>query len=116
MKYNTGNMSRDFLSPTDGRGPVGESAYWTFLTNHSHVLVCLAAEPNLTMREVAAKVGITERAVQRIIAQLVDAGALTRAREGRRNQYKANPGVPLRHPVEAHCTVGDLLATVLKKA
>lgn len=85
---------------------------WTFLTNHSHVLICLAREPDLRLRDVAARVGITERAVQRIVADLEEAAILTRSREGRRNHYRVHEGQTLRHPIEAHCTVGDLLKIV----
>ncbi len=87
-------------------------ANWTFLTNYSHVLICLALQPDLRMREVADKVGITERAVQRIVADLEGAGVLTRNKDGRRNQYDINLKLKLRHPVEAHCTVADLLKMV----
>ena len=82
---------------------------WTFLTNHSHVLICLAENPELRLRDVAERVGITERAVFRIIADLEEAGVLTRHREGRRNQYEVHADRPLRHAVEQHRTVGDLL-------
>ena len=82
---------------------------WTFLTNHSHVLICLAEDPDLRLRDVAERVGITERAVFRIVADLEEAGVITRHREGRRNQYEVHGGEPLRHPVEQHRTVGDLL-------
>jgi len=82
---------------------------WTFLTNHSHVLLCLTEAPELRLRDVAERVGITERAVFRIIADLEDAGVITRHREGRRNQYEVHRQTPLRHPIEAHRTVGDLL-------
>jgi hypothetical protein len=85
---------------------------WTFLSNHTHVLVCLAADGDLTLREVAARVGVTERAVQRIVADLELAGVLERTREGRRNSYRIDVTVPLRHPLEAHCRVGDLLSLV----
>ncbi len=87
-------------------------AAWTFLSNHSHVLICLARDPLLRLRDVAASVGITERAVQRIVADLEAAGVITRTRDGRRNQYEINRALPLRHPVEAGCTIGDLLAMV----
>ena len=83
---------------------------WTFLSNHAHVLICLAAEPDARLRDLAAKVGITERAVQAIVTDLEEGGALTRIREGRRNRYQLHPDVALRHPVEAHCTIRDLLA------
>ena len=89
---------------------------WTFLTNHARVLFCLAASPDLRLREAAEQIGITERAVQRIVTDLEDAGILTRAREGRRNRYAINPAEPLRHPNEAHCTVGDLLALAREEA
>ena len=85
---------------------------WTFLTNHARVLFCLAEDPNLRLREAAERIGITERAVQRIVTDLEEAGALTRTREGRRNRYEINPSERLRHPSEGHCTVGDLLRLV----
>ena len=82
---------------------------WTFLTNHAHVLLCIAADPGMRLRDVAEEEGITERAAQRIVADLVDAGYLTRTRIGRRNQYQVHPELPLRHPVEQARAVGDLL-------
>lgn len=82
---------------------------WTFLTNHARVLLCLANEPDLRLREVAEQIGITERAVQRIVTDLEDAGIVTRTREGRRNTYTIDEGVSLRHSRDAHATVGDLL-------
>jgi len=85
---------------------------WTFLTNHARVLLCLADDPDLRLRAAAERIGITERAVQRIVTDLEEAGILTRVREGRRNRYEINPSERLRHPNEAHCTVGDLLALV----
>ncbi|MBW8368879.1 MAG: winged helix-turn-helix domain-containing protein [Arenimonas sp.] len=85
---------------------------WTFLSNHTHVLVCLAADGDLTLREVALRVGVTERAVQRIVADLELAGVLERTRDGRRNAYRIDPGVPLRHPLESHRRIGDLLGVV----
>ncbi|HVN91025.1 MAG TPA: winged helix-turn-helix domain-containing protein [Candidatus Binataceae bacterium] len=88
---------------------------WTFISNHGHVLLCLAAEPTMILREVAARVGITERAVQRIVAELEAAGYLTRERHGRRNSYRINSRLHLRHQVESHCTVGDLIDFVLGK-
>ncbi len=83
---------------------------WTFLTNHARVLLCLAEDPGLRLREIADRIGITERAVQRIVTDLEEAGIVTRAREGRRSRYAINEDARLRHPHEAHCTVGDLLA------
>lgn len=90
-----------------------EASQWTFLSNHTHVLVCLAADPEQTLRDVAAKVGITERAVQRIVSDLEAAGALSRERDGRRNRYRLDRTLPLRHPLEQHCRIGDVLALVL---
>jgi len=82
---------------------------WTFLSNHSHVLICLARQPDQRLREVAQLVGITERAVQKIVADLEEGGVLTRVRAGRRNRYEIDPTAPMRHPVEGGKTVGDLL-------
>ncbi len=84
-------------------------ADWTFLTNHAHVLVCIATEPDARGRDIAASVGITERATQAIISDLVNGGYVIRTREGRRNRYEINPASPLRHPLEANRSIGDLL-------
>ncbi len=86
---------------------------FTFLTNHSHVLISLAAFPGITLREVAVKVGITERAVLAIVKDLHDAGVLAITKNGRRNTYRINRQVHLRHPIEQHKTVGNLLAGIL---
>jgi DNA-binding IclR family transcriptional regulator len=83
---------------------------WTFLTNHAHVLLCLTADPGARLRDVAGRVGITERAVQHIVRDLEAGGVVERAREGRRNRYTLHPEVALRHPVEAHRRVADLMA------
>jgi hypothetical protein len=88
---------------------------WTFLSNHAHVLVCLAQDPNARLRDVAAQVGITERAVQKIVGDLEQAEVLLRERSGRRNHYRLNLQMPLRHPLEAHRTIGSLLGMVLDK-
>lgn len=85
---------------------------WTFLTNHSHVLAVLHSNPELVLREVAVEVGITERAVQRIIQDLESGGFIERKRVGRRNQYEVLVDEPLRHPIEAHRNIGDLLAMI----
>lgn len=87
-----------------------ESSSWTFLSNHGHVLICLAKQPDARLRDVAEFVGITERAVQSIVSDLEESGAITRIREGRRNRYEIHRDAPLRHPVEAPCTIRDLLA------
>lgn len=85
---------------------------FTFLTNHSHVLLCLTRQPDLRLRDVAERVGITERAVQGIVGDLENVGVITRKREGRRNHYTVHLDRPLRHPVEAHRTVRDLVNMV----
>ena len=89
---------------------ISNTSGWTFLTNHSHVLICLARQPDLTLREVANAVGITERAVQRIVADLESGEYLERERDGRRNHYTVNIDRPLRHPVEANRHIKDILA------
>jgi hypothetical protein len=89
-----------------------ETAAWTFLTNHAHVLLLIAEDPAIRLRDVAEKVGITLRAVQRIVADLEAGAYLERRRFGRRNQYQVNRERPLRHPVEAHRSVGGLLALI----
>lgn len=86
---------------------------WTFLSNHGHVLVCLARDPEARLRDVALAVGITERAVQKIVSDLEEAGVVERLRDGRRNRYRLHPERPLRHPIEAHRSVGALLGMVL---
>ena len=82
---------------------------WTFLSNHAHVLVCIDRDPTIRTRDIAAAVGITERATQAIVSDLVDAGYITRQRDGRRNTYTVMVNAPLRHPIEANHSVGDLL-------
>ena len=86
---------------------------WTFLTNHAHVLLCLAREPEVRMRDVATLVGITERAVQRIVADLEEAEYVERSRHGRRNRYAVRTDLPLRHPIERHERVSSLITLVL---
>lgn len=86
-------------------GPNG----WTFLTNHAHVMIALAADPDMRVRDLAAVVGITERAAQRIVGELVEGGYLIRHKQGRRNHYSLNTDLPLRHPLEGHRTVGRLI-------
>lgn len=89
--------------------PGGSRSAWTFLTNHAHVLNCIADDADIRLRDVAQRVGITERATQLIVADLVEAGYLTRTRVGRRNRYQVHPEVPLRHPIERDHDVGSLL-------
>ncbi|MCA9005288.1 MAG: MarR family transcriptional regulator [Planctomycetaceae bacterium] len=85
---------------------------WTFLTNHAHVLIVLHREPSIVLREVALRVGITERAVQRIIQDLEEEGFVRREKIGRQNHYEVLTDQPLRHPIEKHKSIGDLLHLV----
>lgn len=85
---------------------------WTFLTNHAHVLMCISARPDIRIREVAALVGITERAAQRIVAELEDEGYLSHERVGRRNHYSVDVDRSLRHPLEAHLDVESLVSVL----
>jgi len=86
---------------------------WTFLTNHAHVLFCLAQDPEIRLRDVADRVGITERAVQRIVTELEAGTFITRQRNGRRNSYTVHTQQFLRHPIESHCSVAELLSLIL---
>mgnify|MGYP002779374443 CR=1 FL=1 len=98
------------MSPLERSGAV---RHWHFLTNHSHVLVCLMSNPEARIRDVASAVGITERAAVRIVNELEDAGFVVRHRAGRRNWYEFTLERPLRHPLEAACSVSDLLEPIL---
>jgi predicted transcriptional regulator of viral defense system len=93
--------------------PRPEPAGWTFFTNHAHVLMCLAADPEMRLRDLAATVGITERAVHKVVSELEAGGVLEREKQGRRNVYTIHGKLPLRHPVEAHCTVQGLIRFVV---
>lgn len=106
-----GDVGVKVVTATTRKGDEAQPG-WTFLSNHTHVLVCLAADSAQTLRDVAAQVGITERAVQRIVADLEAGGVLRRERDGRRNRYKLALDARLRHPLEQHCRIGDLLALV----
>ncbi len=89
---------------------------WTFLSNHCHVLILLAREPDLSLREVSLAVGITERSVQRIVSDLEQGGFLEKQRIGRGNHYRMVKGRGLRHPIEAHCSLDDLLELINRGA
>ena len=83
---------------------------WTFLTNHAQVLVCIAQDPGVRLRDIGERIGITERAAHRIVTELADAGYITRQRAGRRNYYSINTAFPLPDPVARERNVGELLA------
>jgi DNA-binding MarR family transcriptional regulator len=99
-------MSPDQPQPTAPR--------WDFLTNHAHVLVCVAGDPGIRLRDIATAVGITERAAHRIVSELADEGYLKRERQGRRNHYTVEAKSPLRHPLVEEREVGELLRLLLK--
>jgi DNA-binding MarR family transcriptional regulator len=88
---------------------VADVPEWTFLTNHGHVLLALARDPQARLRDVAALVGITERSVQSIVADLEAEGYVTRIRVGRRNVYRLHPHRRFRHPAESRHRIGELL-------
>ncbi len=92
---------------------MSEPTGWTFLTNHAHVLFCIARDPDVRLRDVAAKVAITERAVQRIVTDLETQGYLTVSKEGRRNRYQVNQDLPLRHGIERHVPIKALIDLVV---
>jgi hypothetical protein len=92
-----------------------ERAPWTFLSNHLHVLACIARDPGIRLRDVATMVGITERAAQSMVADLAHAGYLTRLRVGRRNRYEVHRNAPLRHPLDEGLTIGVLLDALVPR-
>jgi uncharacterized membrane protein len=96
---------------------VGEQASrgrrWDFLTHHAHVLLCVANDPGIRLRDIADAVGITERAAHKILSDLVEEGYVKRERTGRRNHYMVRPDLRLRHPLVEKRQVGDLLDVLL---
>jgi len=82
---------------------------WTFLTNHALILSHIAHHRRITARELAEAIGITERATRKIIADLLNAGYVTKKKEGRCSRYRIDPELPLRHPIHGETAVGDLL-------
>ncbi len=89
--------------------PAQNMTNWTFLTNHAHVLLCIAKNPDFRLRDIAEAVGITERAVHRIVSDLTEAGFIDVTRDGRCNVYVMHPEKNLRHPIEEHRQVADLI-------
>jgi DNA-binding transcriptional ArsR family regulator len=106
------NFSSRNQEPASASGTSG----WDFLTNHAHVLSCVADDPGIRLRDIATAVGITERAAHRILSELVEAGYVLREREGRRNRYQVVPDLPLRHPLVKGREVGELLEVLLGSA
>jgi DNA-binding MarR family transcriptional regulator len=89
--------------------PARPEPQWTIFSNHAHVLVCIVRNPEERVREIARKVGITERAVQRIIGDLEQSGVIARERLGRRNRYSLSLDRPLRHTLEANTTIAEVI-------
>lgn len=85
---------------------------WTFLSNHAHVLLCLVNDETMRIRDIALEVGITERAIRNIISDLEEAGYVERVRIGRRNSYRIDNSLHLRHPIEQHKTIADLIRAI----
>jgi hypothetical protein len=106
MNVNSGNDGK--ASPRPVTRP------WDFLTNHAHVLLCVANDSGIRLRDIASAIGITERSAHKILSDLVDDGYVTRERRGRRNHYKIKPELPLRHPLVQQQEVGDLLQVLLR--
>lgn len=93
---------------------IASNSQWTFFTNHTHVMVCLSRNPAQSLRQVADEIGITERAVQKIVADLVEAGVLIKSKIGRNNHYALHTDVPLRHPLERSHTLAEILSVLSK--
>ena len=104
MKYFSRYMDQDSRQP---------APRWDFLTNHAHVLVCVARDPGIRLRDIATAVGITERAAHRILSELVDDGYVVRERQGRRNRYQVKTKLPLPHPLAEELEVGELLEVLI---
>jgi len=94
-------------------GPIlAQRPTWGFLSNHTHVLVCLYGDPEIRLSEISVRVGITLRIVQKIIKELADEGVIMIEKVGRRNHYRINESYPFRHELESHCNVGHLLRLI----
>lgn len=88
---------------------------WTFLSNHAHVLLCIAQDPEVRLAEIARRVGIGERAVHSIVSDLVDAGYVERTKQGRNNVYSVNLDRPLRHPLESDHKIAEIFRPLTKR-
>jgi predicted transcriptional regulator len=96
--------------------PSVEAPSWSFLTNHARVLICIAQDPGIRLREIGDAVGITERAAHRIVGELADAGYVARRRNGRRNHYTVHAHLPIPDPLAREQKLGDLLAVLSRRA
>jgi len=89
---------------------------WSFLTNHARVLVCIAHDPGVRLRDIAERVGITERTVYGIVTDLADGGYVVKEREGRRNRYQVQAHQPLREPTARETSIGEVLGLLVDTA
>jgi hypothetical protein len=96
------------MSSTEGANSE-DGKSWRFLSNHTQVLLCVRRDPDLRYRDIAEMVGITERAAQRIVADLIGSGYVESERVGRRNRYRVNPDIAMRHPAQDGHLIGELL-------
>ena len=92
--------------------PTAEPRSWTFLTNHAHVLLAISATPDLRLKDIAERVAVTERTAMQIVTDLERSGIIERQKRGRRNHYVVQAHHPLRHPLEEHHEVADLIAAI----
>src|SRR5689334_12973882 len=109
IRANRVRIGSDAMNPHEPEPNARPTATWGFLTNHAHVLLCVARDPQSRARDIAGQVGITGRATQRILADLIADGYVTRTKVGRRNDYKINPRGELRHPVLRDLSIGPLI-------
>ena len=97
------------MPPIKATPETDDRSSWVFLSNHGNVLLCIVRDPRIRISEIADKVGIGERAAQKIVADLVADGYLVRTKEGRRNRYEINPRAHLRHPLFADLEIGPFI-------
>ena len=88
---------------------------WSFLTNHARVMLCISSDPGIRLRDIAARLGITERSAYGIVTDLAVAGYITKMKDGRRNQYEIQAHLPLPEPTSRERTVGEVLALLVKE-
>jgi DNA-binding MarR family transcriptional regulator len=93
---------------------MGQKGFSSFLSNHGHVLVCVARDPDIRLRDLAEKIGITERAANKIVSELVAEGYIERKRVGRRNHYRIHSELPMRHRLHRQHEIGDLVSALLR--
>ena len=102
------------MAPAARKSAQDEPHRWTFFTNHGHVLVCIAQNPDVRISEIATLVGIGERAAHRIVGELVEGGYVIRKKDGRRNTYSIDQTRHLRHPLEADHTIGEIFKVLMR--